>query len=212
MRRNTASFGNGSSAGSLNQGVAVLTGERMLLRAASRHDVEEWYAQAAGDYLLHAVTASTPWRPEGLEAELARYDKQLTQPSDPSVTWFTIARRDDPDRSWLGRAGLWGIDEHQRSAHLGITLASAARGQGLGTDTVRVLCDYAFRIRDLYRLNLETLATNEPMLRAARACGFVEEGRLREAAYVLGTRIDEVQLGLLRPEWDSRALNAEERS
>jgi RimJ/RimL family protein N-acetyltransferase len=183
----------------------VLTGERVVLRAPSRRDVEECHVQTAGDYLLHAVTDGSPWRPEGLEAELARYDKQLTEPADPKVAWFVIARRDDAELTWVGRAGLWGIDEHQRSAHIGVTLASAARGQGLGTDTVRVLCDYAFRIRDLYRVTLETLATNEPMLRAARAGGFVEEGRLREAAYVLGTRIDEVQLGLLRPEWTSRS-------
>jgi RimJ/RimL family protein N-acetyltransferase len=82
-----------------------------------------------------------------------------------------------------------------------VALASEARGQGLGTDVVRVLCEYAFRVRDLHRLALETLASNEPMMRAARTVGFREEHRLREAAYVLGNRVDEVVFGLLRWEW-----------
>jgi RimJ/RimL family protein N-acetyltransferase len=179
----------------------VLTGERVVLRAQTRRDFEEWRTQTAGDYLSHGMTNGSAWRPEALEAALARYDKQLTEPDQPKAAWFAVARRDDPDFTWMGRAGLWGIDEHKRTARLGITIASAARGQGLGADTVRVLCDFAFRARNLYRIDLTTLATNEPMLRAARAGGFVEEGRLREAKYVLGVRIDKVQFGMLRPEW-----------
>ena len=183
----------------------MLVGERVVLRAWRRADVEARHAATAGDYAVHVVADDTPWRPDTLEAALARYEKRLTEPPDPKTVWFAVARREDPELEWVGGGGLWGLDEHQRSAHLGLTLAPGARGQGLGTDVVRVLCDYAFRLRDLHRLGLETLATNEPMLRAARAAGFREEGRLREAAYVLGERVDEVQLGLLRREWSPPA-------
>ncbi len=79
-----------------------------------------------------------------------------------------------------GEASLWGIDPHNRFAHLGFSLRPAFRGRGLGTDVVRVLCDYGFRVRGLHRLQIETLADNEPVLRAAAASGFVVEGRLRE--------------------------------
>jgi RimJ/RimL family protein N-acetyltransferase len=179
----------------------LLRGERAVLRAPSREDIEQQHTHMAGDYELHAIVDGGAWRPEGLEAALARYDRRLGEPVDTGSAWFTVARRDDPELAWVGRAGLWNIGEHARTAHLGITLSSTARGQGLGTDAVRLLCDYAFRVRDLHRLSLETLVSNEPMLRAARAAGFVEEGRLREAAYVLGDRVDEIQLGLLRSEW-----------
>jgi RimJ/RimL family protein N-acetyltransferase len=179
----------------------VLTGERVVLRAQSRQDVEDQHTQIAGDYELHAVLDTTVWRPVGLEAALARFDQALTEPVDPKGVWFTVARRDDPELGWRGRAGLWEIDEFQGTAHLGILLGRSARGQGLGTDSVRVLCDYAFRICGLHRLTVETLATNEPMLRASRSAGFIEEGRMREHAYVLGDRVDEIHFGLLRSEW-----------
>jgi RimJ/RimL family protein N-acetyltransferase len=39
------------------------------------------------------------------------------------------------------------------------------------------------------------------MRRAALSAGFVEEGRLRSSAFVLGERDDDVLLGLLRTEW-----------
>jgi RimJ/RimL family protein N-acetyltransferase len=179
----------------------MLRGQRAVLRAPNREDIEQQHTQTAGDYALHALVDTVAWRPEGLEAALARYDRRLGEPVDATAAWFTVARRDDPELAWVGRIGLWNISEHQRTAHLGITLSAAARGQGLGTDAVRLLCDYAFRVRDLHRISLETLATNEPMRHAARTAGFVEEGRLREAAYVLGERVDEIQFGLLRSEW-----------
>lgn len=181
----------------------MLTGERIVLRAKNRADVEAEHAQLADDYALHAVTDISPWEPKPLDAAQAQYDKKLAEPPNPSAVWFSVARKDDPDLAWVGHAGLWSLQEYQRTAHVGITLAPAARGQGLGRDVVRVLCDYAFRIRGLHRLTLETLATNEGMLRAARAAGFVEEGRLREEAFVLGGRVDEVKLGLLATEFRS---------
>jgi RimJ/RimL family protein N-acetyltransferase len=183
----------------------VLTGERVVLRAQNRKDVEEQHTQMAGDYAIHAVMDASAWQPDGLEAALARYDKTLAEPVDPKNAWFTVARRDDPELTWRGRAGLWEIDEYQSTAHVGLMLAESARGQGLGTDSVRVICDYAFRIRGLHRITLETLATNQPMLHAARSAGFIEEGRMREHAYVLGDRVDELQLGLLRSEWKAAA-------
>lgn len=188
-------------------GGGMLTGERIVLRACSRKDVEDQHSQTAGEYETHVIADSKVWRPEGVETALARYDKRRTEPEDPKSVWFAVSRRDDPELAWVGRAGLWGIDEHNRTAHLGVLLAESARGQGLGTDVVRVLCDYAFRLRDLHRISLETLAGNVAMLHAARACGFVEEGRLRKSAYVLGERQDEVLLGLLRSEWATRCIN-----
>src|SRR6266513_2327502 len=59
-----------------------------------------------------------------------------------------------------GDALLWGIDLHNRMAHIGLGLRPAFRGRGLGTDVVRALCEYGFSVRGLHRLQIETLATN----------------------------------------------------
>ena len=64
-----------------------------------------------------------------------------------------------------------------------------------------MLCRYAFDVHGLHRVSLETLATNTAMRTAALACGFVEEGTLREAAWVMGHRVDEVVYGLLATQW-----------
>jgi RimJ/RimL family protein N-acetyltransferase len=98
-----------------------------------------------------------------------------------------------------GEALLWGIDAHNRTAHIGISLRPTFRGRGLATEVVRVLCDYGFVVRGLHRLEVETLADNTPMLQAAIRVGFVREGTRRESAWVNGEFLDEVILGLLAP-------------
>ncbi|MEV4059666.1 GNAT family N-acetyltransferase [Nonomuraea dietziae] len=98
-------------------------------------------------------------------------------------------------------AALWGIDNHHRSAHIGLGLLPSARGKGYGTEVVAVLCHYGFVVRGLQRLQIETLADNAAMLRSAERNGFVREGALRSSAWVLGEFLDEVLLGLLVQDW-----------
>jgi RimJ/RimL family protein N-acetyltransferase len=187
----------------------MLVGEKVLLRARTREDVPVLYRLSATDPAVHQVAAMKPWVPRPLEHDLARFDKRAAEDPDPRHAAFTVEARVAAGRvahgDVVGEASLWGIDTHHRSGHIGVTLAAEARGLGFGTDTVRILCDYAFRIRGLYRVSCETLATNAPMIRAATAAGFVEEGRLRSSVWVDGGWDDDLLLGLLASEWRSRS-------
>jgi RimJ/RimL family protein N-acetyltransferase len=101
-----------------------------------------------------------------------------------------------------GEALLWAIDLHNRIAHLGVSLRPAFRGRGLGADVVVALCEYGFAVRGLHRLQVDTLAGNTAMIRAAERAGFVPEGRLRQAAWAGGDFAEVVILGLLAAGWD----------
>ena len=100
-----------------------------------------------------------------------------------------------------GEALLWGIDLHNRCAHIGIALRPAYQGRGLGTDAIRVLCRYGFALRGLHRLSLETLADNRAMIAVATRLGFTREGTARGAAWVNGEFLDDVSFGLLAEEF-----------
>lgn len=155
--------------------------------------------------LLHALQEDVvgwsrqdprPWRP--IPSEHSPF--ALGEPSD-EVARFSVVELDTGEL--VGSALLWGIDTHSRSAHLGMSLLSAHRGRGLGSDLVRVLCEYGFVVRGLQRLQLETLVDNVAMVTAATKAGFTLEGTLRRSAWVCGEFIDEVVLGLLADEWVS---------
>jgi RimJ/RimL family protein N-acetyltransferase len=51
---------------------------------------------------------------------------------------------------------------------------------------------------------LSVHGSNERAIRAYRACGFVEEGRLRQHVWSDGQYDDLVQMGILRDEWQAR--------
>lgn len=101
----------------------------------------------------------------------------------------------------VGRCCLREEDHFAGHASVGIALAAGARGQGYGTEALRLLVDFAFVRRNLRRLHLEVLADNLPAIASYRKVGFVEEGRAREHAYARGVYMDIVRMGLLRSEW-----------
>jgi RimJ/RimL family protein N-acetyltransferase len=68
---------------------------------------------------------------------------------------------------------------------------------------VRLLCRYGFQLRGLHRLQIETVADNEAMIKTAVAAGFTREGVLRRSAWLDGQFVDEVIYGLLADEWQS---------
>ncbi|GAA3441486.1 N-acetyltransferase [Planomonospora venezuelensis] len=167
----------------------------MVLRAVTRDDLAALH-RLYEDVETAVSAHETPWAPEALDQALARYDGRRPDPANVSFTVESL-----PGGEVLGSALVWGIDSFNRNAHLGVSLLPEARGRGYAPDVLRVLCDYAFRIRGLHRLGLETLATNAAMIAAAEKAGFRREGTRRAHAWVLGAFVDEALFGLLAEEF-----------
>jgi RimJ/RimL family protein N-acetyltransferase len=151
----------------------MLRGQRVLLRPHRRADLAVLQPILRDDVATVAVMEDAGWLPRSLERAEARFDKRLADDPPTEEIWLMVQAHDDPVEEAIGEAGLWGIDLHRRQAHLGVVLARTRRGSGLGRDVVRVLCDYAFRLRGLHRLQVDTVKLNTPMRAAATAttCG-----------------------------------------
>lgn len=172
----------------------MLRGELVTLRAKREAD-KDTLKTLDEDVELSSRTSSKPWRPVAPSRE----------PND-KYDDFTVVTAAGDDIA--GEASLWGIDTHNRQAHIGITLLPDFRGKGLGTDVVRVLCHYGFVVRGLHRLQLETLADNVGMIRTAARVGFTREGVLRRSGWVMGEFIDECLFGMLVEEWTEQSAGA----
>lgn len=190
----------------------MLRGEKVGLRARRDSDVPVLDAGLHDDVATWVRSDNRAWRPIPPGSPASPYTPAA--PSD-GIAMFSVVRLaagpDDngdqaADGELVGDGVLWRIDTFNRSAHIGIALLPAFRGQGLGTDVVRVLCYYGFSILGLHRLQIETLSDNAAMIAAAQRAGFVREGTLRNSGWVNGTFADDAIFGLLAPEW--RALRA----
>ena len=171
----------------------MLRGAKVTLRAVERTDVPRLW-ELRNDAEIEQISSGVP-RPRSTAEMEAWFDKLV---ADRDAHVFVI----ESDGRLVGQCNVREIDPVNRRAELGISLLAAEIGKGFGSDAVRVLLDYAFRHLNLHRVWLDTLATNERGLRAYKACGFTEEGRLRQHEWSDGRYEDLVLMGVLREEWE----------
>ncbi|MFD5097517.1 GNAT family N-acetyltransferase [Streptomyces albidochromogenes] len=174
----------------------MLKGSKVGLRARHEDDIPVLRAELYDDVVNSARSEGRPWRPMTPGSEDSRL---VVDDREQGHVPFSVVELDGG--TLVGTAVLSNIDNHNRSAHIGLGLLPASRGKGYGTDVVAVLCHYGFVVRGLQRLQIETLSDNAAMLRSAERNGFVREGVLRSSAWVMGEFLDEVLLGLLVRDW-----------
>jgi RimJ/RimL family protein N-acetyltransferase len=170
----------------------VISGRKVGLRAVERGDIPRLW-ELRNDAKVEALSYGPP-RPHSM-AEMEAWFEKLAAEKDDHI--FAI----EAEGRLVGLINLRDVDAVNRRADLGIALLPDEFGKGYGSDAIRVLLEYAFVHLNLHKMCLDTLATNDRGLRAYLACGFVEEGRLREHEWDAGSYSDLVLMGVLRDEW-----------
>ena len=165
----------------------------VVLRAAQDGDEDVLYHCLADLEGWELRSASVP-RP--VTRERFR-EKQAERAADDAVATFVIEAAGAP----VGRCGLFGSDRLAHHAEVGISLIAEAQGKGYGTAALQQMIEFGFQRWNLHRLHLGVLASNVAARAVYRKLGFVEEGVLREHAWVNGRWDDEVLMGLLRSDW-----------
>lgn len=139
------------------------------------------------DLDLHLKRSDRPPQPADLD------DFSLT---DSGPNWLRFAI--EADGAFVGTCVLHEMDRFNRRSQVGIWIGDPGmRGRGYGREALSLLIDVAFRYHNLRRLWLTVLADNESAIRCYQACGFVEEGRMREHDWVDGKYEDLVVMGLV---------------
>jgi RimJ/RimL family protein N-acetyltransferase len=142
--------------------------------------------------------------PQSLERLQAEFDSQASQGGRDGAG-FAI----EADGLYIGQCALFNFNETAHTCELGITIGDPAyQSKGYGREAVRLLLDYAFRLRNMRKVYLSVNGDNERAQRAYRACGFVEEARWRQHVWSNGRYIDLVGMGILVDEW--RGTRAED--
>lgn len=182
----------------------MLRAERVLLRPRRREDLPRVW-QFTNDPEFKRLIGDWPFEPQSLERLESRFEADLRE-GERDGPRFAI----EADGQYIGHAFLYDISEATGVCWLSIGIGDPAyQGRGYGREALRLLLDYAFRIRNLRRACLHVSAFNERAIRAYRALGFIEEGRLRQHIWIGDRYDDELCMGMLRDEWDTaRQINA----
>jgi len=126
----------------------------------------------------------------------------LPMTEESEVEWFEDAARNRPgvyftvyERTTgrpIGNISL-GIDHRHRSGHYGIMIGEPdCRGKGYGTETTRLMLDYAFVTQGLHNVALSVYEYNEAGRRCYEKAGFREVGRRRQCHMMGGRQWDEI--------------------
>ena len=87
---------------------------------------------------------------------------------------------------------LIGEDVHRFSAELGYWLAEPFWNQGIMTQAVKRIVEYAFIHLNLYRIYAQPYEGNNASVRVLEKAGFQYEGRLRTSVYKDGRLLDQL--------------------
>ncbi len=147
----------------------------------SRAELAPWMPWCHADY-AHADTAA--W-----VASRASAWEQLSEWS------FVIA---DADGRILGTCGIHRLDLLNGSGEVGYWVRTSATRQGVASEAVRQVTQWAFQEQGLHRIEMLISTENFPSLRVAQKAGAVCEGVLRQRLLLLGRRHDAMSWAILK--------------
>jgi len=175
----------------------VLHTDRTVLRPFRSSDVDDRRALGKDPEIIEMFGGSPDFRePVAMtQDEAQEWVDHLVADPDP-LLWAV-----EHDGRLVGTTQLHSLREDDRKAQFSIGLLDRrCWGRGLGSEVTRAVVRHGFEEVGLHRIGLKVFAHNERALRCYARCGFVVEGREREAAYVGGAWRDDVIMGILAGE------------
>jgi diamine N-acetyltransferase len=145
--------------------------------------------------------------PQTLEQRTAQYERDTVDEQGVDFAVYERAILPGGHPRPIGTVGLFDINYRNGRAEFGIYIGEAdARGKGFGTETTRLMLDYAFTALGLYNVALTVAEWNVAGQRAYARAGFRECGRRRQCWLMGGRRWDQIAMDCLATEFTSPAL------
>ncbi len=180
------------------QPIINIVGEKVAL-GPLRRDLTPTYQRWINDFTALRTLGSVVPRPTTFEQEVSWYESVAKGDGQAA---FTVYDRDS--LTPIGNTNLHAIDYRNRTAEFGILIGEReARGKGYGTETTRLMLDYAFTALGLHNVMLLVAEYNLAGRRAYERAGFREFARRREAWLMGGKLWDIVYMECLATEFQS---------
>ncbi|HET6746386.1 MAG TPA: GNAT family protein [Candidatus Limnocylindria bacterium] len=174
----------------------MLRGERVWLRAAEKADFISDAPGVSDAETGHFLGLKFPVSAEGGE----QFAQMKLAQQGTTVFSFAICLLSDDRR--IGNVTLRAIDRENGSAEMSIVIVDkASQGQGLGTDALNCLVDFAFGELRLERVYLHVFDYNPRARRSYEKAGFQVDAVLRNHRFHRGQHHDVFVMSILRGDW-----------
>lgn len=170
----------------------TLTTERLILRPLQLTDLDDLFEYAQDP----AVYQPGMWQPyESYEVAKRHLETILSHYFD-GLLWWAIEYK--ADGKMIGRCELSKVDRDDKHAEISYALNANYWRQGIMTEAINCIIDYAFNEMKLNRIQAYVLIDNNNSHKLLEKIGFQREGHLREYSHVKGYPEDAYIYGLLK--------------
>jgi ribosomal-protein-alanine N-acetyltransferase len=175
-------------------GFPRLETQRLILRELSMDD-------ATALLSIYADTEHMQWygidplRDLAAAEERIRALQGLRRQPNPACPWAIELKAES---RFIGTCGLFAWNRNWRKCSVGYELAREVQGYGYMSEALRAAIRWGLMTMEVNRIEAQVHPSNHRSLTLLRRLHFVEEGRLREAAYWGGQYHDMLQFSLLR--------------
>jgi RimJ/RimL family protein N-acetyltransferase len=177
----------------------MIEGKLVNLRAPEVTDAERMWRWVNDREVTQHLQVRYPW---SLRAEERFLRERTSTPASFGLAAFAIETKDG---SHIGTVTLRRAQPEDRCADLGITLGAKEHwGKGYGSDAMYTVLRFGFEDMNLRRIELTVDDGHAHAIACYRRCGFTEEGRLRQHRFAEGRYRDQLQMGILREEFEAR--------
>jgi diamine N-acetyltransferase len=152
----------------------ILKGELVQLRPCEPDDLELLYKWENDTALWHITNTYIPYSKNTLKQYISSIQDIYT---DKQLRLMI----ENTNGEAVGMIDLFDFDAFHQRAGIGILIADTAlRGQGLGSDALKVLIRYAKEMLDTKILFCNVLESNKPSLSLFSKCGFEITGTKKQ--------------------------------
>lgn len=179
----------------------VIMGPRVVLRGPEPRDVASIRRIPHDPQIAAMFGASGVTGRERTAAEAEAFYARMAADLNPHH-WVV-----DVGGWFVGTAKLYLRSEADQRVRYAVGILSRPHiGRGLGTETTQLVLSYAFGVLGQHRVEARVLAVNARAISCYQACGFVIEGREREAARYAAGWSDMLIMGVLEREYRQISL------
>lgn len=174
---------------------AELKTSRLRLRQITDHDAPEILFQRSNPAIMQYLDR----RKAESEADALEFIALVNNAiiANEGITWGICLKDSE---TLIGNIALWRFDKPNHRAELGYVLHPDFWGQGIMSEAMQAVIDFAFNTLKFHSLEANINPANLASRKLLESNGFVQEAYFRENYFFEGRFLDSVILSLLNPD------------
>jgi len=184
-----------------------LTTERLVLRPVQPSDVDALYRRRADPTVSDWQDWPMPYSRERAQATVER-SMANDQPPDNGGWMLTITDR--ADSTIYGDISMF-LEDDGRTSGVGYSITPLYWGRGYASEALAAVVDWLFDVKGVSRSYAQLHPDNHRSARVLESCGYVYEGVLKNACWIVDEVSDDLLYGMTpeqRTEWNTRPRTA----